>query len=225
MRYLVAIAAVLPIIAGTPAISRADKAVYSDEKLAKFAERLKLSPLSKSPDPGAYDVSLEIAPGLDRRIVMLGKACNHGAVPATTMVAPLVERFAGRWDVGGNLATSSKDAPQLKLRIDSSESTERCVEVGELKFTCFLRTRIGGAIVTRGANAETMVLPVESDLERQVPFAPFCLNVINSDEGQQAGLIYQLLNNDDKGGIAVVNREAVIAFITNADSQLKKTMR
>ncbi len=201
------------IFVAAPALSRAVKSVYSEERLLKFAQRLNLAPLANAPERGHFDVDLEVAPNLDGHVKVLGKACNHGTVPSSTMVAPLVERFVRRWDVGGDLATSTASAPKIKLRIDSTDSTQRCVETSELRYTCYVRTRISGTVELSGHNAELIALPVESDLEREVPFGAFCLNVTNSDVGTQLGLLHQLVNNDDKGGVAVVNREAVIGFL------------
>jgi hypothetical protein len=208
-------------VIAAPAFSKSGDTKYSDQKIKKYAERLNLLPITESPESGQYEVALEVAPNIDKHILMLGKACNHGAIPSTTMVATLAERLVGRWDVGGNLTQSAPNFPKIKMRIDSSESTQRCVESGEYKFTCYIRTRIGGTVEVPGANAAPVIYPVESDVERKMPLAQLCLNVVDSDIGQQASLLYQLVNNDDKGGIAVVNREAVIAFIANARQQIK----
>jgi hypothetical protein len=209
------------IFAAAPAVSGAVKTGYSEEKLLDFARKLDLLPLTSEPERGQFDVTLEVAKGVDKRVKSLGKACK-GSVASSTTVAPLIERFASRWDVDGNLGTKRAGSPELSLRLTSSFSTQRCVETGEFEKSCYVRTLVKGEMELRDNSGRPMVIPVDSDVERQVPYGTYCLSspIRNSDAGESAVLLYALFNNNDKGGIAVVNREAAISLINRAQRKL-----
>jgi hypothetical protein len=218
-RPLAAVLTIAAMTSATPLWSRGGDNVLDEARLEKFAEKVNMLPFSQLPDPGKREITLEVNPDLDQKVTALGKACS-GSFRPKTMVAPLVRIIAGYWDADGDLLKAAPGLPTATLRINSTTSSQRCVQLGEYEDTCFAKTRIEGEIETRDANGVVTTAPITSEVEREVPPGVFCIDLGDVYEGPQPEAIYALYNNGERASIALVNREAVIALINDAKRKI-----
>ena len=219
VRPLVTLLALTAIGSATPLWSRGGDNVLDEARLEKFAEKVNMLPFSQLPDPGTREITLEVNPDLDSKVLALGKACK-GSFRPKTMVAPLARMIAGYWDADGDLLKSAPGAPAAILRINSTNSSQRCVQLGQYEDTCYAKTRVEGEIETRGKDGAAVIMPVSGEVEREVQAGVFCLDVGDAYEGPQPETLYALFNNGERASIALVNREAVIALINDAKRKI-----
>ena len=101
VRPLVTLLALTAMSSASPLWSRGGDNVLDEARLEKFAEKVNMLPFSQLPDPGAREITLEVNPDLDSKVIALGKACK-GSFRPKTMVAPLARMIAGYWDADGD---------------------------------------------------------------------------------------------------------------------------
>ena len=219
IRPLAALIALTAIGSASPLWSRGGDNVLDEARLEKFAEKVNMLPFSQLPDPGTREITLEVNPDLDSKVVALGKACK-GSFRPKTMVAPLARMIAGYWDADGDLLKAAPGVPAAILRINNTNSSQRCVQLGQYEDTCYAKTHIEGEIETRDSSGRAVVTPITSEVEREVQAGVFCLDLGDAYEGPQPETLYALFNNGERASIALINREAVIALINDAKRKI-----
>ena len=81
IRPLVTLLALTAIGSATPLWSRGGDNVLDEARLEAFAEKVNMLPFSALPDPGAREITLEVNPDLDSKVLALGKACKGSFTP------------------------------------------------------------------------------------------------------------------------------------------------
>jgi hypothetical protein len=165
----------------------------SDSEILKWGQEQKLNPLSELPQKSAYNIALEMAPGIDHQVVRGGVYCSAWKID--NPVSQLFRTVVANWDSDGALAGSGSPA-DITLRIDQARTFSRCVGTGELVGTCITRVSIDGSVIAV-AGKETRPVNVEVELA-----------------GKMSGICGGIAK-----GTAAVSREAVIAFIKAATKE------
>ena len=185
------------IVAGIALVSPAGAkrvADYSvpDAELVKWGQEQDLNPLSALPQKSAYNVTLEVAPGVDHQVIRGGVYCS--AWKTENPISQLIRSIVTQWDNDGTLAVSGSGS-DIILRFDQARTFSRCVGTGELVGTCITRVSIDGS-VSAGLGKEAR--PVNVEVELGGKLSGFCAGITK--------------------GMAAVSREAVIAFIKMASN-------
>jgi hypothetical protein len=209
------------IAAASPAIARKAMSMVNEGDLATFADRLNILPFSLLPEKGVYDVTLEVSPSIDKRVISGGRICS-GFYRPKTVIAPLAERIVTNWDIDRNLKAVAPNAPRATLRIIGTLSTQRCVLLTEYDSTCYINTRLNGEVETRGADLQPIVIPIESETVREVDEGILCSDIDELPRGPSKAAIWGLLHQGDAGAIAVVNREAIVKFVNLARRKIEQ---
>jgi hypothetical protein len=217
--HAVSLCLILAIAAVSPAIARKAMSMVDEGDLATFADRLNILPFSTLPEKSVYDVTLEVSPGVDKRVIAGGRICSGFPRPKTR-IALLAERIVAKWDVDGDLKSAIPNAPRAILRISSAVSTQRCVLLNEYDTTCYLTTRLSGEIETQNPQQKSAVLQIESETVREVDEGILCSDLEDLPRGPSNAAIWSMTHQGEVGAIAVINREAIINFISKAKRQL-----
>ncbi len=210
------------IAAASPAIARKAMSMVNEGALATFADRLGILPFSSLPEKGIHDVTLEVSPGIDQRVIAGGRICL-GSYRPKTFVAPIAERIVANWDVDSNLKAIAPNAPRATLRLKNAVATQRCVLRNEYDFTCYVTTRLAGDVETLGKDQRPTVTPIEAETVREIDQGIICSDLGELPRGPSAAAVWGIFNGGERGAIAVVNREAVVKFIDTARRSIDQT--
>jgi hypothetical protein len=206
--------------------AKAQDKVTDETRLSELAYKADILPFSAMPETGAVDVDLEVAPDIDRRVIAIGEFCKGSYRPKTT-IALLASRYAQNWDADNNLILRAKDAPRITLRLLSAVATQRCFYVGEFEATCFIKASLEGEIETSDAKGSAIKTPLQSEVERELQPGILCVD-FDDERGSiplttpNKGTLYAMFNNGQKGSIALISREAIIALIDKAKRKLSQ---
>jgi hypothetical protein len=204
--------------------AKAQDKVTDETRLSELAYKTNILPFSAMPETGAVDIDLEVAPDIDRRVVAIGEFCKGSYRPKTT-IALLANRYVQNWDANNNLILRAKDAPRIKLRLLSAVATQRCFYVGEFETTCFIKANLESEIEMFDTKGGAIKIPIQSEVEREVQPGTLCID-FDDERGSipltipNKGTMYALLNNGQKGSIALISREAIISLIDKAKRKL-----
>ena len=224
MLQVASLCLITAIAAASPAIARKALSMVDERDLATFANRLNILPFSNLPEKGSHDVTLEINPALDKRVIAGGRICSSFYRPKT-LVVPLAQRIVANWDVDNNLSAIAPNAPRATLRIKGALSTQRCVLLNEYDVTCYITTRLNGEIETVGADQQPSMIPIETETVREIDQGILCSDLDELPRGPSKAAIWGLLNRGEVGAIAVINREAIVKFINLAKRKIDESSR
>jgi hypothetical protein len=211
-----AVAISSPSLAGRAAPS------FEEANVLNYADRIGLERPSAMPETGRYDISLEISPAADDRVINSGRLCA-GFAPPKTMITSFAERIGSNLDVDRNLDTIASNAPRITIRINDSVTIQRCVMISEYSSACYVTTRISGELEHRASSEQLITTPIQSEVTREIKEGLICPAIFKfPDKNQRQYLKWAAKNGGETIAVALVNREAVIGFFANASSKIRQ---
>jgi hypothetical protein len=212
-------AAIGALLQSWPILARWNAPTFEEANLTNYANRIGLAQPAAIPPKGEYDISLQISPSADGKVLNGGRLCA-GFDPPKSMIRPFAERIGSAWDVDSNLDAIARNAPRLTIRIHDSATVQRCVMISEYSSTCYITTRISGEIEQRTSSQQLTITPLQSDVTREIREGIVCPAVFKyPDKNQREYAKWAAKNGGESVAVALVNREAVVSFF---DAAIKK---
>lgn len=179
------------MLMASPVVARTVDYAVDDAALSAQAVEQNLAMPLPTPPHGTLDTGIEIAPGVDHKVVRGGIICSAWTVQ--NPVGALIRKAFEAVDRNGVLQAITDLEPQLLVKVTSASSLSRCVSTGEFFGVCITRVTLTGSSQTRSAAGLNALRPFRVAIERSAASSGVC-----------AGLTR---------GIGLISREAVLAMV------------